>query len=162
MRKRPRNLRKREFGIDADRIIPGVYQGSKPALESQGQLVPLPLHQAGFDSLVLAAEEFQPPARDYPGVRVLHVPFDDHENRLTEEEWAEIVGAADWAAGEVRAGRRVLITCWAGINRSGIITALTVMMLTGWSGAKAVIRVKQMRPGALRNRSFAAHVRAVG
>lgn len=140
--------------MGAHRIIGGIWQGSEPKFGGS-------LRRAGFDALVLAAEEFQPPSSSFPGVRVHHAPLDDHLNPLTSKEWATIIGAANFAVHQAKRGRKVLITCHAGINRSGIITALTVSLLYGCTGKKAVALIKERRPGALRNTSFVHHIESV-
>lgn len=137
--------------IDATRILPRLYQGSIPPTGAT-------LRRAGFGALVLAAEEHQPSARHFPGLYVLHAPLDDHEYPLTGQEWTQIATAAEFAAVGVRKGMRVLVTCQAGLNRSGIITAMAVMMLTGCSGDQAVRLVQSRREDALCNSSFAAQL----
>ena len=137
--------------IDMDEIIPGLYQGYRPP---QGAA----LRRAGVRALVLAAEEHQPSARRFPGVWVLHAPLDDHQRPLSKTEWGRILGAAQFAARNVLDGRRTLVTCAAGLNRSGIIDACTVSFLTGLSGAEAVELVQFRRDWALSNDSFAWQV----
>lgn len=139
---------------DAHNILPRLWQGSAPDLGSQ-------VARAGFQALVLAADEYQPPARAFPGVAVMHAPLDDHYDPLTAEEWERIISAARFAAYNVSLGRRTLITCQAGLNRSGIITALTVCFLTGTSGEDAVRLIQRRRPDALCNSNFVDHIETV-
>lgn len=140
--------------IDAHNILPRLWQGSAP---KTGRKVA----RSGFKALVLSAEEYQPPARKFPGVRVMHAPLDDHYRPLNAREWEHIIRAANFAASQVKRGNRTLITCQAGLNRSGIITALTVCLLTGASGREAVEHVRNMRPDALCNENFAYHIENV-
>ena len=137
--------------IDMNEIIPGLHQGSKPP---QGKI----LRRLGVRALVLAAEEYQPPASRFPGLRVFHAPLDDHRRPLSKAEWNRILGAAKFAARNVLDGRRTLVTCAAGLNRSGIISAGTVSFLTGLSGSDAVELVQSRRDWALCNESFAWQV----
>lgn len=51
-------------------------------------------------------------------------------------------------------GETVLIHCAAGVNRSGLVSALVVRELTGCSGLSARIQVQTMRPGALINPTY--------
>lgn len=139
---------------DAHNILPRLWQGSAP---KPGRSVA----RHGFQALVLAAEEHQPPARGFPGVRVMHAPLDDHYEPIGADEWEHIIRAANFAVGNVSCGRRTLITCQAGLNRSGIITALTVCLLTGMSGREAVSLVQRRRPDALCNHSFVHHIESV-
>lgn len=68
--------------------------------------------------------------------------------------------AADWVVEMFEAGRRVLVTCAAGRNRSGLVSALALMKRRGLSGEEAVARVQAMRKDALTNESFAEYVRS--
>ena len=51
-------------------------------------------------------------------------------------------------------GETVLVHCAAGVNRSGLVSALVVRELTGCSGLSARIQVQTMRPGALINPAY--------
>ena len=61
----------------------------------------------------------------------------------------------------VRNGRRVLVACAGGRNRSGLVVALAVRELLGCSGAEAVQRVQSLRQDALNNQTFAQHIAAL-
>jgi protein-tyrosine phosphatase len=127
-------------------LLPGLAQGSAPPVG-----VPLP-----FDTIVLAAVEYQP---DMPGFEVLHVPLDDgpppsHADRV------RIRGAARRVVERVLAGERVLVTCWQGRNRSGVISGLAMRAL-GVPGAEAAARIRRARNG-LTNPHFYAMVRGSG
>jgi hypothetical protein len=138
--------------IDMDEILPDLlYQGSKPPWGTK-------LRRTGLRVLVLAAEEHQPPAYKFPGVRVVHAPLDDHLRPLTRREWSVILSAAEFVADRVLSRRPTLVTCAAGLNRSGIINAAAVTMITGCSGAEAVELIRSKREWALSNSSFADHV----
>ena len=141
--------------LDATLIYGGLYQGSKPP---RGDTLRL----AGFDALVLCAEEYQPPAEAFPGVRVHHVPFDDDwERPLRRTELKPIVKAARFAADTLKRNRKVLVTCYMGWNRSGIVSALTLHFLLKLSGDKAAWLVRHHRPKALGNPMFLAHLSRV-
>lgn len=133
--------------IEADRIAAGLYQGSKPL---PGRSVA----HLGFDVLVLCAYEYQPDAEQFPGVKVVRALLDDSGVPMTQAEWNEAAAAANVVSQELTLGRRVLVTCQQGINRSGLVTALALWQLSGKSGADVVSHVQRRRPGALRNRWF--------
>jgi len=137
------------------RISRRLYQGGRP---SPGQL----LRRSGFTFLVLAAEEYQPSSRNFPGVTVVHTPLDDHPYQLSQAEWSAIINSAMLAGDNIMRGGRSLITCWQGRNRSGLITAVTLMLLTGWSAEKVVARIRSRRRGALSNESFVRQLKRVG
>lgn len=115
-------------------LMPGarLAQGSAPPV---GAAIP-------FDVVVLCAKEYQP---DLPGYRVLRVPLDDgpppsHADRV------RIRGAARRVADHVRAGDRVLVTCWQGRNRSGVVAGLALVDL-GLPRSEAVRRIRAYRNG---------------
>jgi len=128
-------------GIEANRIGPRLYQGSKPPFGRN-------LQRAGFDILALCALEHQPRARAFPGIEVLHVPLDDADHPPSELEWRLALGAAKHIALGVRAGRRALVTCMQGRNRSGLVTALSLHFLTGQPGRVCTSYVQQARTAA--------------
>lgn len=133
--------------LDVTKIAPRLYQGS----------VPLPgrfrdVARCGFNMLVLAAKEFQPPMSVFPGVRVYHVPLDDAEPTSRELDMA--LRAAGEVARAVRIGQNVLVTCMMGRNRSGLVVALAMHMLTGRSGISIVRHIQYRRTNALSNPYF--------
>jgi hypothetical protein len=95
---------------------------------AQGSAPP-PGARMPFDVVVLAAREYQP---NLPGYEVLRVPLDDRAppnhppDALTQ---AAIHDGAHAIAREVRRGRRVLVTCWQGRNRSGVLAGLALVEL---------------------------------
>jgi len=127
-------------GVDASPILPGLYQGGKPP---KGPA----LAQHGLQALVLMAQEIQPNLADFPGLSVVyHSGIDDDPKRsITAQEWSIAVSAGSFAARQVRAGRRVLVTCQAGVNRSGLAVALAVRNLTGRSGRECMELVRERR-----------------
>jgi protein-tyrosine phosphatase len=137
--------------MGAHRILPRLWQGSAPPEGGE-------LRRRGFEALVLAAEEHQPPAECFRHMRVHHAPLDDHLQPLTAEEWDRIIDASMFAYKNVMLGRKTLVTCQMGINRSGIITAMTVCQLAGVSGRAAVDLIQRQRPGALLNTSFVRQI----
>jgi len=85
--------------------------------------------------------------------------FDHSEVDLDEHDLAHAARAAfrDWSR-----GKRVLIRCQAGWNRSGLITALT-LMLAGKSVDEAIEQIRERRsPQALCNSDFVGWLRTIG
>ncbi len=66
-------------------------------------------------------------------------------------------GIAQLGARLVRSGQPVLSHCGAGFNRSALVAGLILVEL-GWSGAEAVKRLRERRPGALFNETFAGYL----
>lgn len=121
--------------IDAHEIARGLWQGSAPP---QGRTLML----AGFDVLVLTAMEIQPPATAFPDVDIARICLDD--DKLTYPQLMEALLLSSRIARAISGGAKVLVTCAQGRNRSGFITALTLMRLSNCDGAQA-IRVVRMR-----------------
>jgi hypothetical protein len=139
--------------LEADEVIPNLWQGSFPRILSAAE--------AGFDLVVLCAQEMLrgDVADDYQmhGIRVIEAPFDD-----TPWPSGDELKMAHWAAAKVAAahrdGKKILVTCQAGLNRSGLVNALAVREIRGLPGHEAVLLVRGARDGALCNNTFAMYV----
>jgi len=157
--------------LDASLIYPGLSQGAAPDIGPR-------LAAAGFTDLVLCAEEWQPPHQvddmtaqimgydprvpAYPGVNLIYAPADDITTTPpTRDVLALAVQTANEVVKRVRAGGHVLVTCWAGRNRSGLVTALSLHKLTGLSGVQCVHIIRTARPLALTNLQFRAAIKAL-
>ena len=117
-------------------LIPGgrLAQGSVPP---DGVRVP-------FDVIVLAAMEFQNVR--LPGYEVIRAPLDDSGPPPTLAERAIIRDTAARIARRIRAGKRVLVTCHQGRNRSGVLAGLALVEL-GLPAERAVGRIQRYRNG---------------
>lgn len=135
------------MSLDAHKIGPKLYQGANPPHGPE-------LRQRGFDMVVLCALEWQEPASEYPGLTVVRAPMWDGDEVPTVIAHK----AARAAARAIRAGRRVLIVCNQGRNRSGLVTALALWYLTGAPGAACMQAVQARRPNALTNPTFALYL----
>ncbi len=156
----------RRTGLDATNIYRGLYQGMAPPA---GPL----LSSSGFDTIVLCAAEWQPPRfvdpvcgavlgyqpnqHPYPGTVLVYAPADDDfDNPPSRAVLALALRASNFVAQRVAQGSNVLVTCWAGRNRSGLVTGLALHRLTGLMGAACVAHIQRVRPMALRNPQFVA------
>jgi protein-tyrosine phosphatase len=133
----------RPFG----RIGPGLYMGRRPP----------PNHKLGlvFDAVVLCAYEVQPHAGDYGRAIVLNVPLDDMTGKPpSEHEQAIAADAGIAVASLIRRGKRVLVTCQQGRNRSGWVTGIALIEL-GVPAQKAIDTIRHVRgEDALSNAHF--------
>ena len=131
-----------------DLIVPGgtLYQGDA---------VSAALHATNFDTLVLCAEELQTAFRT-PTVRVIYAGIDDAE--LSPKEAWIVQNAARAVTRDLRSGKKVLVTCFAGRNRSGLVSALALKGM-GYSGDEAIRAVRRARRNALTNESFVQYLR---
>ena len=146
--------------VDASRITGRLFVGSAPE--------PSPFLARHFDVLVLCAEEYQPSSRNFPGLTVVHAGFDDGPG-LDGRQEKIVEGAATIVRKELDKGKRVLVTCAQGRNRSGLVASLALMLPGRWptpsclSGREVIGLMKGRRgPGALTNEYFQKILKATG
>jgi protein-tyrosine phosphatase len=112
------------------------------------------LREQGIDSIVDMDGTVDPGIPEAPNA-ILYVynPILDADL----PDLTKIDALARLVAELVSEGHRVLVHCRMGLNRSVLViaTALTYM---GMTGEQAVGLLRERRPGALFNESFAAHV----
>lgn len=136
--------------FDADMIVPGLYQGSYPPI---GNL----LRESLFDAVVLCARDFQPPPTSFPNVDVIYAPsLDDRTKEPSRETLQLAMNTAKEVAARVAKNQNVLVTCQAGLNRSGLVNAMALHFLYGWDGVRCVRQVQGAREDALFNLQFVA------
>lgn len=87
------------------------------------------------------------------GILFVYFPFSDAELPNLDRLHA----IAKLGATLVAAGQRVLSHCGLGYNRSALVAGLILRYL-GASGPDAVTRLRERRPGALYNRTYADYV----
>ena len=134
-------------------VLPGLYQGGTAdddTIDFPQDLNDLPqVNPRHFDTVVTAYAWARPVAWMVKELRfgfydgnVEHIPFDQLRDIVVQAH-------ADW-----KAGRRVLVRCQAGLNRSGLITAL-ILIRDGMSAADAIDLIRERRsPDALFNLDF--------
>lgn len=110
-----------------------------------------------IDVLCLMAREIQP--EGFPSnLEVIRQGINDRDD-LSDSEYKDILSktdkASDLLADRIRDGQQVLSSCAAGLNRSGLVSAMTLMKLAGMQPAEAVYSVRKGRgPEALFNSTF--------
>jgi protein-tyrosine phosphatase len=125
--------------LDATELVPGLHIGSAPP---RGALVA----DEDFDVLVLCAEEYQPALKWFPGLQsVIHCPMDDHIP--TDREIDNAVSAAMDVADRYSRGQVTLVTCVAGRNRSGMVSALALHFITCLPLDEVVPYIQKKRRG---------------
>lgn len=116
---------------------------------------------ARFDMVVLCAEEWQPllPAPAY----ALPVPLNDDE--LTGPEAERATRGAQRVACTLAEGKKVLVTCMEGRNRSGLVSAIALVLRCGMSGydAQRLVQKRRQTPSgmALSNPSFQRYLQGM-
>jgi len=100
-----------------------------------------------FDVVVFCAEEAQPRGiHEPPGKHAVFVPMDDNLYRPIDYPSAKVLDkVAAECVQQILMGRKVLSSCWAGANRSGLVSAMTLMKLKGMTGSSAVRHIQKRR-----------------
>jgi len=123
----------------ASRIVDGLWVGAAP---------PPGDYSGQFDVIVFTADEYQPAKDMFPKIRVRHFPYDD-SIRPTERDLMTAWTAAEAVARDMRHGRRVLVTCQMGRNRSAFVAALALHLVTGAPGEEVLTLVRSRRTDAM-------------
>jgi hypothetical protein len=136
----------------ADEILPGLYMGG--TRDDATIADPAPLHglhrrRPAYDAVATLYAWAQP-----VGWEVEELRYGFGDGALHGDDLARVLRAATWAHARWQSGDRVLIRCQAGLNRSGLVTAL-VLILDGWHPAHAIAHIRDRRsPHALFNPHF--------
>lgn len=132
-------------------ILPGLWQGGTSESSLLGQPTK-PGHYRGnrpFDLIVTLYADAQPAPW---GVEEIRYGFPDAE--LDSRDLDRVREIAAYAAERWKAGDRVLIRCQAGVNRSGLVTAL-VLLAEGWRPRRILEHLRACRsPHVLSNSDF--------
>lgn len=138
-------------------ILPGLWQGGTHDDDvihrSRSRRSEAFIEKTDFDTVITLYAWAQPV--DW-FVKELRYGFWDSDSHLPVEQVLEVaaVAHAEWTA-----GRQVLIRCQAGLNRSGLITGL-VLMMSGHSADEAIDLIRRNRSRwALCNGSFERFLR---
>lgn len=129
--------------LDASAVARRLWVGSKPPLDRD-----LP----EFDTLFLCAAEVQPIVLGF-GRQVIRVPIPD--STLSPYELKRALIGGTQVAEALRARRRVLVTCYAGRNRSALVASLGLLQVTRMAPTQLVKLMRERRhPAALDNPHF--------
>lgn len=132
-------------------IAPGLWMGGTPRHETIGVVQPMLGYSPDrpFDAVLTLCAWAAPASW---GVEERRFGFPDRQ--VIEEYVPVIHDLADWAHERWSSGRRILIRCAGGMNRSGLLVALTLVR-AGYSPGKAIELIRELRhPWALNNHSF--------
>ena len=137
-------------------IVPGLWQGGttrEQVIDREQLLTRFSEVERQFDcvaTLYAWAAPFQ------WGVEERRLGFPDGE--LVRSYLPQLESIAAWTHEHWAAGRRVLVRCAGGMNRSGLVTAMTLMN-AGHSADAAIALVRSGRSEwALSNSSFVAYL----
>ncbi|MFJ9447036.1 protein phosphatase [Kitasatospora sp. NPDC101235] len=130
-------------------IVPGLWMGGHYYTPPGGELE-LAIVRAEFD---LVVSLFTLPGHG-PAPGVEHIVREVPDDLLSPGQLLAVQEAAELTAAAVRRGRRTLVRCHSGYNRSGLVVAQALVDL-GHESGEAVRLVRQRRsPWALNNPVF--------
>jgi hypothetical protein len=142
-----------------NQIQPGLFMGGTLKEDlCQGEAGRNPLrNHLPFDAIATMYSWAKPA---YWGIQEMRYGFLDASIvDMDKDRLGEIVG---WAHKHWKKGDRVLIRCQAGLNRSGLVTAL-VLMLAGVSADDAISCIRRYRsPDALFNTEYVSWLLSEG
>lgn len=131
-----------------DVVIPNLHMG--------GGWLPLSVIEQ-FDALVLCAIDAVPPDDETAGIDVFRCWLWDA--KPTNPEIYRARQAALFVKEQVVAGRKTVVTCQCGLNRSGLVVGLALRSL-GYDAEEAIRLVRAARgPFALSNEHFVEVIR---
>lgn len=119
--------------LDVSNIARRLWIGAAP---------PFDRHIPEFDVLVLCAAELQPMAVGFQG-SIIRCPIPDSVLSQRETNRALVTGRT--VAGCLLSGRRVLVTCAAGRNRSALIAGLALGLATRMTPSAIVALIRMRR-----------------
>lgn len=132
-------------------ILPNLYMGGTDDADivQFGRRLPQLDEREEFDAVVTCYSYAQP------------MSWYVHENRygfadgpMDAETFVKVQELATWLHSEWKAGRKCLSRCQAGLNRSGLVIAL-VLMMDGYSADNALTLIREKRDrNALFNLDF--------
>ncbi len=132
--------------------------GSHGALWQGGAMDLIDVFAGKYQVCVLCADELQPDIASIPdippGVRIIEAPNDDSGRPFTPAQRLIAERAAKDVAQEYMRGSRILVSCFQGRNRSGLVMAMAIHLITGESGETCMRLVRQKVPGAIGNLAF--------
>jgi hypothetical protein len=128
-------------------IVKNLYMGAARAFDDP--------NLRHFDIYVSAAAEWDPPRSMSGRYDSIHIPLKDvpWNFRRRKGELRALVITAAQIADAVRRGRSVLVYCNMGMNRSGLITGLTLLQL-GYPIDRVLRLIRKRHDCTLSNSSF--------
>ncbi len=135
-------------------IVPGLYIGGH---DYQPDGTPWRLDAIVGAEFDLVISMYERPGHG-PADGVTHLYLRIPDGNLTAEQLADLRTLADWAAEAVHNGSKCLNRCQAGLNRSSLVAAFTMLRL-GYDAAEAIATIRARRsPNALFNTHFQRYI----
>ena len=140
-------------------ILPGLWQGGTDDFDTLDfpKQYPIWNQEKLFDSVATLYAVAHP-----VGWGISERRFGFPDSALDEKNLPEIHALADWVYDEWKSGKKVLVRCQQGWNRSGIITALALIK-DGYKPKDAIDLIRARRsPHALCNEDFVRYLGELG
>lgn len=135
----------------ASRVAGNLWMGGCPPVNC-------PVEER-FDCLVLCAKEYQLP--EFFHLETIQAPLQDDGLPMRAGEAEMAVRAAGAVIRVLRGGGSALVTCYSGLNRSGLVCALALCKGGGVEPDSAVSLIRAARgERSFRNRYFDSFLRA--
>lgn len=146
----------------SSKVMPNLYISAMPKPEWD-------LNTDGFQLVVSLADHLSPQAANRfewgtsggamgnGEMMFMHWPFQDGD--LPDFKFLDFI--SNTLADAVRNDMKVLVHCYEGRNRAGLIAALTARKVLNISGPEAVKLVRDARPGMLYNKTFLKFVESL-
>ncbi|MBC9711318.1 dual specificity protein phosphatase family protein [Streptomyces sp. TRM66268-LWL] len=132
-----------------DEIAPGLSMGGHEMRGAGGPAEPVVVR----DEFEVVCSLHTVPGHG-PSTGVEHHVLNIPDAALSEEQLAEVRRMAWVAHASLAAGRSVLVRCYSGYNRSGLVAA-GALMLGGHKAEEAIALIRERRsPYALHNATF--------
>ena len=120
-------------------ILPGLWQGGTNDRDVLGNRITPIITKEEFDTVVTMYQWANPV--DW---FVREFRYCIYDSDIEHFPMAEVFDAVKMAHSDWKRGRRVLIRCQAGLNRSGLVTAL-VLIREGYTAAEAIQMQREAR-----------------
>ena len=134
---------------DASNVYPKLWVGAAP---------PVDRSYPGVDMIVLCAREYQPEKFAHFSGQIVRVAIPD--DALSSDELRRALAGGTQVAKAITEGKRALVTCAAGINRSAMVAGFALQHVTKMSTDEiiATMRLKRNKD-CLYNPAFRDYLR---
>ncbi|MEN9692362.1 MAG: hypothetical protein RLZZ330_6 [Actinomycetota bacterium] len=125
-------------------IVPGLWQGGTNDVDIVGNPLPAPIISAENFDTVVTMYAYANPVDWF--VKELRFAIYDHD--IEHFDLEELFSVVKFAHADWKKGKRVLVRCQAGLNRSGLVTAL-ILIRDGYTPQEAITKQRLNRDASV-------------